>query len=99
MNHKAIVQHESERPYTQRTFQCWKLDRYHFDALNTGGTVLDLNGYCLDALDEIPAGCMRPIAWRPAQHYVVRGVSLAEQQALEALADELIAEIIAEERP
>lgn len=96
MNHAAIVAEESERTYRQRSFMLAKLDQRHFDALNHDGHVLGLNGYCLDAMSEVPAGCMKTASRWPAQHYALRGVSLAEQQAREALAARLIAEILAE---
>jgi len=97
MNHAAIIAAESERPYQNRAYTLGLIDQRHFDALNPGGLVLSLNGYCLDALDELPAGCMCQFVRHPAQHYVTRGVSLAEQQDREALAKQLIAEILAEE--
>ena len=97
MNHAAIVQHESQQPYRNRNYVLALLDDRHFDALNTDNHVSDLNGYCLDALDEIPAGCMRQFVRWPAQGYVTRGVSLAEQQKRDAVAERLIAELMAEE--
>lgn len=98
MNHAGIVQHESERPYVHRAYVgVYGIDHATFEALNPGGHVLALAGYCLDAPDEIPAGCMRQSGRLPAQHYVGRGVSLKEQQALEAIAQRLL-EIFAEER-
>jgi hypothetical protein len=33
-----------------------ELDDAHFNAMNIDEHVLALNGYCLDALDQIPAG-------------------------------------------
>lgn len=99
MNHTSICDHESMRPYRQRAYQIHKIDMDHFEALNKGGHVLSLNGYCLDAIDEIPAGCMDQFMNRPAQHHVRRGVSLAEQQEMEAYASKLIAEVLAETQP
>lgn len=97
MNHAAIIEHEAARPYTQRTTLYSDLDQRHFDALNPGGQIIVLWGYNLDALSEIPAGSMRQCGRLPAQHFVIRGRSLAEQQKLEALAERLVAEILAEE--
>ena len=98
MNHQAVIQSESERPYGNRQYILGRVDRSTFDALNQGGHVLALNGYCLDAIDELPAGCMRKCIGRPGQHYVIRGVSLKEQEDREALAQQLIDEILKEER-
>lgn len=94
MNHAYIVQHESDRPYSNRNYVLGLVDVRHFDALNPGNQVWALNGYSLDALDEIPAGCMRPFARSPAQHYISRGVSLVEQMDRIALAEKLIDEIL-----
>lgn len=57
-----------------------------------------LNGYRLDALDEIPRGSMGTCLRWPAQNYVIRGVSLKEQIDRNELAEQLINEILAEER-
>lgn len=97
MRHTAITHRESERPYKNRSYVSSDLDDRHFDALNEDDHVFGLNGYCLDALDEIPAGGMRHAPMWPAQTFAVRGMSLAELQERDALAEQLIAEILAEE--
>lgn len=59
-------------------------------------------GYCLDALDHVPAGAMQASgteagrAWPRAQ-WCERGTSLEEVAAREALANALVDEILAEE--
>jgi len=97
MNHASIIEHEAERPYRNRSNIMHKLDTLHFHHLNTGDHVLTLNGYCLDAIDEIPSGSMRPMFERPSQAYMVRGFDAAEILAREVLAEKLIAELLAEE--
>lgn len=98
MNHAAICDAEAQRPYTNRAYVgVYGIDHATFGALNQDGHVLALAGYCLDALDEVPAGCMCQFANHPAQHYVSRGVSLKEQEARRALAKRLIEEVVAEE--
>jgi hypothetical protein len=98
MRHAGIMlEHESARPYRNRGYVLTQLDLRHFVALNPGNQVSALNGYCLDALDEIPAGCMTQFVGRPAQHYVCRGISLAEQQERNALAKKLVADVLAAE--
>lgn len=98
MNHAAIVQAESERFYGHRAYVLGRLDQRHFDALNPGGHVLALNGYCLDAIDPVPSGCMTSCARMPTIGTNERGISEAERRERAALADRLIAEILAEER-
>lgn len=108
MNHTAIIRSESQRQYDRRSFILGKLDDRHFGALNADEHALGLNGYCLDALDTIPAGGMEsdtpnprnPARGRPRggrQTHCVRGHTLAELRELEALASRLVAEILAEE--
>ena len=98
MNHQAIVQSESERSYSNRQYILGCIDQSTFDALNPGGHVLALNGYCLDAIDELPAGCMRKCIGGPGQYYVSRSVSLKEQNDRCTLAKRLIDEILKEEQ-
>jgi hypothetical protein len=120
MNHKAILDAESRRLYENRNFVLHLLDDRHFDALNQTpvyrdehgelhekepAPVLALNGYCLDALDESPAGAMQSAEknlryWRTFgyQLYTVRGLTLADLMNRAALAEQLIAEILAERR-
>lgn len=122
LRHANIVAHESERLYDHRAFISHLLDERHFDALNvspcrrdshgylveTGPAAVSLlNGYCIDALDHIPAGAMQAEAQndyerrrgrgeRGTQCFASRGQSLAEVEACKALMDELIAEILRE---
>lgn len=95
--HAAIVQAESERFYDRRRYIMWQLDDRHFEALNPGGLVLDLNGYCLDALEEVPAGCMTSCARMPTMHVNERGVSEAERRKRDEIAKRIVAEILAEQ--
>ena len=97
MNHPSIITYESERPYSLRSYILGSLESAHADAACECAMLHGLNGYCLDALDEIPAGSMVPIFERPAQAYAVRGMTHAELMEREALAEQLIAEILAEE--
>lgn len=108
MNHTGIVEHESERVYRERAFILHKLDDQHFEALNPEGHVLGLNGYCLDALDHMPAGGMEEDAPGPVFHSrgysnrgrqleICRGLTMENIREREALAARLIAEILAEE--
>jgi hypothetical protein len=97
MNHKAIVEHESERMYRHRSYCLGKLDERVFDALNEGGHVVHLNGHCIDALDDIPCGSMCSGGQWPAQNIVTRGITHAEQIEQDLLVERLISEILAEE--
>lgn len=97
MNHASLIEHQGAQLYRDRAYILSVLDQRHFDAFNPAGQVLGLNGYCLDAPDELPAGCMSDFASIPMQYTVQRGQSLEERQEIEALADRLIAEILAEE--
>lgn len=119
MNHAAIVQAESERIYSNRNYVLHLLDGMHFAVLNQTqvwrdehGTlhevapapVLALNGYCLDALDESPAGGMQSAEknlqhWRRQgyQLFTVRGLLLQDLVDRAALAEQLINEILKEE--
>lgn len=102
MNHKAICQHEGERLYRLRAYMSHQLDNSVFEGLLNGGHDLGMQGYCLDALDEHPAGSMHADTSRyrptPYQGHTVRGLTLADLQAREALASELVAQILAEEK-
>jgi len=98
MNHSAIIEAESVRLYQNRSYILSDLDERHFDALNADGHVIALNGYCLDALDDTPRGSMSTCAGRPAMDFNSRGMSWAEHQERESLAERLVAEILAEER-
>ncbi len=97
MNHPGIIKFESERLYNNRNYVFSELDDRHFDALNQDGHVCALNGYCLDALEEMPGGSMSTVLKTPAILFTVRGLSLKEIQDRNALAEQLIAEILAEE--
>lgn len=99
MNHASIVAAESERLYSHRNYVLGRLDQRHFDALNPGAHVLGLNGYCLDALDDTPMGCMVGCARYPAQAFTARGLSWADMEQRRALAERLVAEILLEESP
>lgn len=101
MNHQSIVAHESERIYRHRAYILARLDDRHFSALNEEGHVLGLNGYCLDALDYLPAGGMRAdkIGYHShgQQTEAVRGRTTDEIRKREVLAAQLIAEILFDE--
>ncbi len=111
MNHAALTQAEGERLYEHRNYVLHLLDKRHFDALNktrlcrdSHGTlheaapapVLALNGYCLDALDDIPCGGMHSCARLPTQLSMPRGRTLDQHIRGKALARKLVAEILAE---
>lgn len=118
MNHAAIVEAESTRIYGNRNYVLHLLDDRHFCALNQTpvwrdehGTlhekapapILALNGYCLDALDESPAGCMQASfpnmkQWRSSgfQVFTVRGCTHQELVDRAELAEQLINEILKE---
>lgn len=98
MNHLAVIEAESIRLYRLRSYILADLDDRHFEALNTDGHVIALNGYCLDALDDLPRGSMSTCMRKTAIDFITRGSTLAEQQEREALAERLIAEILAEEK-
>jgi hypothetical protein len=96
MDHVANVRAQAERPYANRSYILHHLDKRHFDVLNWAGHVCGLNGYCLDALDESPQGCMVQFVRRPAQGYTVRGKTWDELLRGRALAEKLIDEILSE---
>lgn len=90
-DHASITRHQGDQAYRNRGYITSRLDDRHFEELLHGGFDLDLNGYCLDALDQIPAGCMNSHSGRPVQTLVTRGITLREQLAI----DEMIADILA----
>lgn len=96
--HEAIVAAESMRFYERRRYTMYQVDDRHFHALNPDGHILGLNGYCLDAIEEIPAGGMSSCARMPTIQTVVRGTdwSYALQREREDFANRLIDEILAE---
>jgi hypothetical protein len=105
MNHASIIKHEAERAYRQRAYVLADIDQRHFDALNHDDHVLGLNGYCIDALDYMPAGGMqadtpvpvfhaRSHGERGRQSECVRGMTISDIRERETLAARLIAEII-----
>ena len=96
MNHKTIVQYEGDKQYEKRSCVLHLVCDEHFVALNPDAHVLGLNGYCLDALSEIPAGAVEKGYNRPSQQSCRRGIPLAEWQAARAAADEIISEILRE---
>lgn len=98
MNHPSIIEHESMRLYRNRSYILSDLDDRHFEALNTDGHVIGLNGYCIDALDDVPSGSMTWIARWPAINFVDRESTFVEREVREALAKQLVAEILAEEQ-
>lgn len=97
MNHRAIVAHESARLASHRGYALSELDPRVFAALNPDGHVLGLNGYCMDAPEYLPTGCMTSCCDMPTMQTIERGTTMAQQRAREALAERLIAEILAEE--
>lgn len=96
-HHRNIVEFESSQTYRNRSYISHKLDSGHFEALNTDGHATTLNGYCLDALDDLPAGGMESFVNRPAQIRNSRGYSAQEIRERNDLAEKLIDEILAEE--
>ena len=56
VNHMHRVEVHSLMKYKTRGTVYRHLDDETFHSLNVGGFILDLNGYCLDAPDEIPTG-------------------------------------------
>lgn len=118
MNHAAIVDCESTRVYQNRNYISSKLDGTVFAILNQTpvwrderGTlhevapapILALNGYCLDAPDELPAGGMQGAAaddsWfkgRGFQLHTERGRTLKELEDRATLIERLVNKIIAE---
>lgn len=101
MNHQAIIQHEGERLYRLRAYVSHQLEESVFLGLLDGGHDMGLQGYCLDALDEHPAGSMHADTSRyrptPYQGHTVRALTWQDLQEREALACELVAQILAEE--
>ena len=116
-DHKAIVQAESERIYANRNYILHRLDTRVFNALNqtpvyrdehgelheaAPAPILALNGYCLDALDEIPQGCMKGFEGKNtgiqyiSQGFTVRHMTWAEIQECSRRAKEIIDQILKE---
>lgn len=105
MNHKSIVQHEGDRVYRIRSYQSGQLDRRVFTPLSSGDHSNGLNGYCLDAVDEVPAGGMRS-AWTTSMHdhpinaghqqHITRGVLMAELREIDEVAQQIISWILTE---
>lgn len=108
MNHAAIVAFEGDSRLTHSRYILHQLDDAHFDALNPDGHVLGLNGYCLDAPDEMPAGSMLAMVSsdaerrrgrrgdRGTQSLVIRGIGAAEIERQRKLVDELVDELLHE---
>lgn len=108
MNHQGIVAFESDSRLQHSRYILHRLDDSHFNALNPGGHVLGLNGYCLDAPDEMPAGSMLAMASsdaerrrgrhaeRGTQSLVIRGIGAAEIERQRKRIDELIDELLTE---
>ena len=99
MNHKSILQFESEQQYKLRnTSILANLDDVHFDALNENG-LTSLYGYDLDALEYIPAGSMRSLkplfgsVGRGCQVVCERERTLAERLEAEKELEKILAEL------
>ena len=89
--------------YTNRGASAWcRLDPRHFEWRNKSVALLDdVGGYCLDAPDQLPAGSSRRYSCWSAQSLVSREdlcLTPGELANREALAEQIIAEILAEER-
>jgi hypothetical protein len=96
--------------YATRASRVWtcELDQEWFSLLNKEGfQALDaVGGYCIDAPEQIPAGSMKNYSKNPptwsmptlaARYDEAWDLSVAELARRNALADRLIAEILAEE--
>mgnify|MGYP003345043247 CR=1 FL=1 len=94
---EAVVE-EGRRIYANRNYMLRRLDAVQFAQMNQDGHTIGLCGYCLDAPDDIPAGSMKSGGGWPLQSNTVRGMTAAELDERNRLADELIAEILREER-
>jgi len=81
VNHRAIIEAESMRLYRLRSYILGDLDERHFEALNTDGHITALNGYCLDALDDLPRGSMSTCMRYPAIDFITRGSTLANRRS------------------
>ena len=95
--HLSIVDTESNRSYDLRRNIWWALDTEYFNALNTDGHVIGLNGYCLDALNEVPAGGMISAPRHGRQQVSLRTLTLAEVNMIKARIEEMVDEILKEE--
>lgn len=58
MIHSQLVHVLGVRPYQERSYCLHLLDDQVFNLLNVDDHVLGVNGYCLDALEDLPVGCM-----------------------------------------
>lgn len=101
MNHRSLVERESERQYRLRS-NCarQRIDNNWFGLLNPDDYVSGLDGYCLDALDHVPCGGMASLPrgfGLPTQVTIPRGLTLSEHQEQLRIVDELIDEILAED--
>lgn len=111
VRHRDVVKAEAGRVYAERSFIGHRLHEAHFAALNAAKVRRDahgalyevspaaintVNGYCLDAPDSMPQGCMGSPCESPAQMWVKRGVDWEEHQRRERLMQELIDEVLAE---
>lgn len=94
--YKHIVLTESERINQERIYQSYKLDKSHFELLVCGSFDLDVNGYCLDAPENIPAGGMYVAAKMPTQMWSIRSKTTDEIKELDAIAEKLINELMKE---
>lgn len=97
MNHASIIALEGARLYGLRGYIISQMDEAYVDFACEDDMLQGLNGYCLDALGVIPAGSMEPIFRLPAQTLAVRGMTAAELAERDAMAEQLIAEILAED--
>lgn len=110
MQHRNVVKAQGRRVYAERSFIGHRLDDAHFSALNAAevrraedgalfevapAAINSVNGYCLDAPDSIPQGCMGSPCGSAAQLWVQRGVDWEEHQRKERLIQELIEEVLA----
>jgi hypothetical protein len=99
MNHKSIVEFESEIHYRFRnTTIMANLDDVHFDAMNENGLTC-MYGYDIDALEYIPAGSMRSLkplfgsVGRGCQVVCERERTLAERLEAEKELEKILAEL------
>jgi hypothetical protein len=94
--------------YDERACGAWcRLDQRHFDAANRdngNGTLMFIGGGCLDAPEKMPGGSVKGygkgIHAYGLPFWVARAdmeMSPEEKARREALAEEMIAEILAEE--
>lgn len=94
--------------YATRRMRVWtrELDESRFHLLNhEGHQALDnVGGYCIDAPEQLPAGCMRGYDYGyrdqalAARYDEAWDLSVEEAKRRAELADKIIAEILAEEK-